>query len=244
MQIVQQVVRVCMNIFRYCFIAIVGLYILVLLYAVFGKDPVKWKELRPREYINSLTKNRTLQVIIILLTILGFISVVCSFAFSSTQMGAFFEKSNYSETYEATLYFHDKPIFCLVDMERETESDEGESYSSYLIKTIYLPYGHSIELDYEEYTPNRVNHYRLGEYSYDCQLVLNHPANEASFDLLNNTIVTNYGNCCANKQSDIFHFTDCPKVKSINKQNLIYFDDDTEAFVLGFEMCEDCKDRW
>lgn len=145
--------------------------------------------------------------------------------------------------YEATLFVDDKAVFCIADVKVLYSSKAG---STYWINELLLPYGKSYSPTHGGYDPNDSrNLLSLGSAQavYSCKIVLSHPATDASFALLDDIMISNYGPCCASKGSDFFHLSDCPHAKSIKPENLVYFSSDKEAWCLGFEMCNDCWNR-
>lgn len=209
------------------------------------KLPIPWSELKPSGFLDSLVKSPVAKVIVVFIVIVGVGNAIASKKFASHEIGAFYEEKEYSETYEATLYFEEKAIFCLAEMHHDTYEDEDrkKTYSYYWIDEIRLPYGHAIIID-EEYEPEKTNCYSVCGASlwndYDCDIVLIHPATSNSYDLLRSAVVTSYGPCCASRDSDKFHFLSCPSVANIREDNLVFFQSPEEADLLGFEGCDLC----
>lgn len=147
--------------------------------------------------------------------------------------------SKYTENYDAILYIDEKPVFCIVAIDKRT--DNGRS--NYWITEISLPYGHSEFVD-AEYDPdqNYVN-ICLGDWGWDCNLTLGEPATSLSYTMLKNEVVSNYGELCGSRESDTYHLLDCQYAKNIKPQNLIYFENQQEAEVLGYSFCSICVEN-
>ena len=209
------------------------------------KLPIPWNELKPSGFFDSLVHSGVAGAVIVFILVVGIANFIASKKFASHEIGAFYEEKEYSETYEATLYYEGKAVFCLAQMHRETERDDdrNRSYSYYWIDEIHLPYGRTVSID-EEYEPEKTNCYSICGASvwneYDCDLVLIHPATNNSYDLLGSAVVTSYGPCCASRESKIFHWLSCPSVTNIREDNLVFFQNPEEADLLGFEGCNLC----
>ena len=192
---------------------------------VFQKVPIKWGEYHPRTWFETKTG-----VVLVLVVIGGIANLTAGSIFRSTEIGAFYEKTSYDETYEAILVIEENPIFCLAEMSR--------SDGDYTIWEVHLPYGKSCYTDCE-YDPGEPTE-QIDINDYYCSIELVRPATDQSYTMLENTFISNYGEFCASKSSDVFHFLDCPAAKRINPSNLVYFRDEREARVLGFEVCGVC----
>lgn len=146
--------------------------------------------------------------------------------------------------YEASLTIDSKTVFCIADVEVPLSEEDGRFY---LLNTLYLPYQkvyHDLCADYDPHVSDNTIILSCSQAEYECKIALSNPATDTSFALLDDIMVSNYGPCCASKDSDFFHLSDCPHVKSIQPENLLYFSSEKEAWCLGFEMCDDCWNRW
>lgn len=220
------------------FFAFVALYYcLFLIYSLgrrlFAGARIDWDEVLP--WRRNKTDKPTHPLLIIVLAA-GVINCILSACLSSTEIGSFYEKSEYEETYEATLFIDEKPVFCLAEVYK--------SDGRYVVVNVLLPYGNHEYTD-NEYDPEEGSaRLSLGDSDWDCTVVLNDPATDASYDMLNNVVVSNYGEFCGSKLSDMYHLLDCPHAKRINRENHIYFETREEAEILGFIFCSDCSDRY
>lgn len=195
------------------------------------KEPIPWKDFNPFYGCQS-----SLDFIILLAIIAGFFNIFLSSFCASTKIGSFYEKSSYKERYEAYVYADDKPIFCIA-----TVYKDGATYS---ISEISMPYGHSLYVD-ERYDPDdKSSTIFIGDNGWHCKITLKEPASSSSYTTLKNEVVSNYGEFCGSKYSDIYHFNKCGYVKNIKSKNLVYFDTEKEAEILGYQMCSVCRDLY
>lgn len=167
----------------------------------------------------------------------GAVNLVLQAALENTQIGAFYEEEYYSETYTATLLIDETPIFCIVEMSRTGKTD-------YFISKIYLPYGKTQYLEAEYDTTDSRNEIALGYWGDLYSIVLDYPVTELSFARLSHETVSNYGAFFSSKNSDMFHFDGCTIEGPIPQEDFIYFRTDKEAYAFGYEMCNDCRDRY
>lgn len=190
--------------------------------------------------------------VLILVMATGLTNEIASRVFASNEIGAFYERSNYDESYEAYIYpdeNSDASILCIVDLYKGTDADvypyrdsQRIRYNTrYTIYAVNLPYGKVNYVD-ELYDPKDSAHYiGLGEWSRDCRIELIGIATESSYQRLENFVITNYGPYCASQNSDIFHDADCRHVTSITDKNLVYFHSPEEAEVCGYTRCSVCN---
>ena len=233
MQIIKWVLTFCSAAFAW----ILGCYCLIFIYAVgcrlFKGQHINWDTVLPWR---KLKNDKPIHPFLVIVLTAGVVNCVLSMCLSSTEIGAFYEKSEYRETYEATLFIEEKPIFCLAEVQKY----EGR----YLIQNVLLPYGNHEYTD-NEYDPEEGSaRLSLGDSGWDCTIVLNDPATDMSYDMLNNVVVSNHGEFCGSKSSDIYHLLDCPHAKRINRENYTYFETRKEAEALGFVFCSDCNERY
>lgn len=195
------------------------------------KEPIPWKEFNPFYGCQS-----SLDLIILIAIIAGFFNIFLSSFFASTKIGSFYEKSSYTEHYESYVYADDKPIFCIA-----TVYKDGATYS---ISEISMPYGKSQYVD-DIYDPDDKNSIiYLGDNGWRCKITLKEPASSTSYTALKNEVVSSYGEFCGSKYSDIYHFDKCGYVKNIKSKNLVYFETEKEAEILGYQMCSVCRDLY
>lgn len=185
-------------------------------------------------------KNDVVYMLAGLVLVAGFVNEIARINFTSNEIGAFYERKNYSESYEALIYPHDElseNIPCIVDLDKN--SDEGRS--TYTIYAVNFPFGKTSYVD-RVYDPNSQEHYiGLGFFSIPCRIELVDIADENSRQQLKNCNIANYGQYCADKSSTLFHRTDCWRVTSIDTKSLVYFHSPREADVIGFMGCKDCE---
>lgn len=196
------------------------------------------------EYLFGKEPQIVSSIVYSLIFVVGIANIVAEHCFSSTVLGSFYEKSDFHEYYEAVLTIsEDTSFFCIVELEKETDPDP-EWGVSYRIMSIQLPYG-KMSYPKQEYDPdsNR-NTVSVGPDGWRCDIVIRNPATEDSYTLLENAIVSNYGEFCGSKYSDIFHLLDCPHAQKISRENLVYFQSEKIASILGYTMCASCQDRY
>lgn len=169
------------------------------------------------------------------LEILGLVYAILCFQCSEPKIGAFFEKDEYVQDYEATLQTESSKIFCIATVERT----DGKYY----ITQIQFPYGHTRECFWDEYSEikNRAEVYIETSDIQLYEISLGDMATATSYAYLETYIVSNSGKYCASRNSNKYHLETCPQVKNINSSNLIYFKSRQDAEVLGFYACDTCK---
>lgn len=222
----------------FCCSMIAVLYVAILLFS-FAKDfflflrdkkTILWSEYIP--------KDRT-SIILTILALIGVGYMIASELLANTVIGSFWEKGNYTQNYEAVLYVGDKSVFCIAQVEKNSD----EIGVSYTITELFLPYGRVAYPDEEYDLESKRNTISLGEWGHSCEIVLRSPASETSYNLLDSEIVAKSGEICASKLEDLYHSVKCRYAKNIKERNLVYFETTTEAEVFGFSVCDDCN-RW
>lgn len=238
---IKLILRICTAVFLFLFFCY-AYFLFANLIALIRGSQTDWETVNFISHYKKSRKDGSTMIDVVVLTFLvGAINIVCSTVFSSTQIGAFYEKSSYSECYEATLYVDNKPIFCLVDMSKEQEESNSGMRDFYYLSKIYLPYGKSQFIDDGGYDPTSdTNFFYLGEESILCNVVLHSPASNDSYEKLLYEVIASYGEFCGSRKSDIFHFVFCNYVDSISPENLVFFESEAEAHVLGYTMCDFC----
>lgn len=206
------------------------------------KELMELKNLLP-DVRDMDAKGVAIYAAVLIVTVAGIGNMILSRAMASTQIGAFYEKSEYEETYEATIYLNDKPVFCLVDMRRSVdEYDDGErtrKYANYWIDYIYLPYGKEGYVE-EEYSPQSRRSIYLPTSWESVDIVLNRPADEESHKKLEAEVVSAYGPICGSRSGDTYHHNNCTSAKNIKMENKVFFENEEEACLLGYEACQMC----
>lgn len=192
---------------------------------IFQKVPIKWREYHPRTWFEKKTG-----ILLVLVVIIGIANLTAQRIFQSNEIGAFYERSSYDETYEAILTIDKNPVFCLAEI---SHSDD-----EYIIWEVHLPYGKSCYTECEYDPSESIEQIDINDYY--CFIELIRPATEQSYAMLENTFISNYGEVCASKVSDTFHYLECPAAKRINPSNLVYFQDEREARIFGFSPCGQC----
>lgn len=179
-------------------------------------------------------KSRSLKAVLIILFIVGVANAVLSLFFTKYEIGAFYEPDEYSADYEATVSVNSCTVPCVATIQR---------YSGrYYISNIQLPYGRKQFVDDADYDVQ--SNYARVELGYDlqweCSLSLSRPAASESYSRLANYSRPSGSKFCASINSDMYHSKDCYYVQNIARDNLIYFDSNLEAEILGFEACSVC----
>lgn len=197
-----------------------------------------WSEMNPIGPILELWRRGQKATCIILsfILVIGFCGVIAETFFSTTEIGSFLEKSSFEENYEATIYAGEKPIFCIVNVWKEHDKYGDSYYISY----INLPYGKSDDIDQEYYPERDDNTIDIGDNDVECKIVIRNVATEYSYELLKNEVVTAYGKYCGSKDGEKFHSLSCVSAKNIKDENMIFFESETEAYLFGYDPCENC----
>lgn len=232
LSILKWLLNICSLLF--CLYAIFSIFsvIVAVFKSIMQRNITPLKELVPRDW----PRKEASLLFWGLVLLAGAVNFVLSYACASTEIGAFYEKGTYEESYEAYLRIDETLVFCIVDIEKY----EG----TYHIWSVHLPYGRTIYPD-EEYNPESTNTYFWGNWKreHDCTLELQSIATDASYEYLKNVVPLSRGECCASRESDIYHFVGCQYVKEIKPKNLIYFESVAMADIFDFELCDVCDER-
>lgn len=173
----------------------------------------------------------------VLFAAVGILNLIASHIFAVDQIGAFYEKAEYTRNYEITLEVKDQPIFAIATIQRKDEI--------YEIKRIDLPYRRTAEIGSgQDYDPKDDLGISVGNEGTYCTIQLGKPADENSHKKLLEYELPETGEFCASKNSDVFHFQRCRYVQNIDKTNMIYFQNECEADVFGYTMCSVCRDLY
>ena len=220
-------------------------FILSFISSIIKKKPFSWCKWNP--YYGIKKEHRLRTVIFSVLFLIGIAVPFISEKFANTKMGDFWEKRNYEEAYEATLYVDDVPMFCIATVWCNTDAVENNRgqlvhESRYTIVELFLPYGKSTYTDDEYYPDQKISLITVNGWS--CKIKLKDIATEDSYQLLKAEVPTSYGEFCSSKSSDTYHLFDCKYVKRIESENLIYFKNQEMAEVLGYSMCEVCQKHY
>lgn len=234
--------RSIMDVFEVIFALILFFYVIFVVDFLYRKILKKgnkvWSELNPISQICGIWKSGHKKICVILsaIIIVGSFGLVADKFFSTTEIGSFFEKSSFEENYEAVFYIDEKPIFCIAEIWKE----HYENGTSYRISYINLPYGKSKDVDEEYYPDIDENIIYLGDNSQRCKIVIGHVATERSYEMLENEVITAYGDFCGSKDGNKYHLTSCPSAKRIKDKNMIFFESEIEADIFRYEPCETC----
>lgn len=206
------------------------------------KTDEKWATLNPKTLFIEQSKRGNLKGVVIFSVIItsGLLSLVCGKVFATTEMGAFFEVDyEYTEQYEAYVYIKDKPIYCIATVEKII--DREAKSKDYYITRIELPYNKTEYDLWEEYNPkSEKNQVWLGADAERCKIIIRNVATDKSFEVLENTVVTAYGDYCASRAGKTFHWHWCPSAANISDKNKVFFESETEAIALRFSACQLC----
>lgn len=222
----------------------------LILFVIYAKDIVTKKE--------ELSKKRLLfySFVVIALTVfstIGFADGIFRHFLEKKEAGAFYEAEYYETDYEALLSFNERSMFCIVHLRRETDIYKSYYNIQYtILDPLLLPYGIKRNTDsnaefHPEYSGD-VSSFSIGFHNYfdDVygKITLIRPATSISYEKLKKEIVSLSGKFCGSKESDIYHYIQCPYAKQIHKSNLIYFQNEQEACVFGYDMCDFCRDHY
>ena len=181
-------------------------------------------------------------VIALTLSVVGIGDTICRYSFASEEIGAFYEKSEYTTDYEALLYIGDKetnddPIFCIATVSKRGKDD-------YEIVEVQMPLNYR-EYDDAAYDPeSNIATVCLGENDIECDLSLKAPATRESRILLKNETISSNGIFCGSRNSKVYHYECCKNAQNIKHDNLVRFDSPKEAFVCGYRLCEYCEETY
>lgn len=172
--------------------------------------------------------------------------------FSTRELGAFLEqRGEFEEEYEAYIYIEGKPVFCIAEINKwidQYESGAGRSENdvSYVITSLKLPYGREVQnIEDEYYLSKENNQVYLGtEFWESYKIEIGSVATERSYKVLDNTVISSYGEFCASKKGDKYHYLSCPAAANISNQNMVFFENGLEADVLQYEFCDLCAENW
>ena len=191
-------------------------------------------------------------VIFIAILLIGIGNEIGRYVFASNQIGAFYERSEYTENYEGFVYLeedtHQIPIVATVhhsisSSEFPDGDDTQTAYASeYNIYHIWLPYGIDQDTEGTYNGDTGKGNVILGE--QDCGIQLTEIATNESFEQLNHVALSANGDIIASRNSDIYHLEDCRYAQNIARNNLIRFNSIGEAEIFGFSPCEKCKKRF
>lgn len=192
---------------------------------------------RPFVLLAEIARTPFWYVICLLVLVSGLTNIILRFAAAKPEIGAFYEKKNYTQAHEAcisSINGKDSNLYCIMDISRWT--DHGNSY--YTLKAIHLPH-------------NRV--YHLGEdidpFDSDCTISINDvdctfqiygAIDENSENLLQSYVVSSNGNYCVEKNHDIVHSIDCYLLLDVKSNSLRHFNILEEAFLFGYFECPEC----
>ena len=233
---------------------ILGVYIFSLAFVVlkeiwkFSKSKIKKtppsKNARKLKLRDLLPSSQIARFIFVFVLLIGGVNQIAITWFSSTEIGAFYEKSEYTENFEAMIYPSEHPeeaFFCIAKVFKTRTRTEEDIYDYYQIEKLFLPLDRTSKYIDEAYNPtDDKNMINLGKEGIRCVIKLGKVADEFSYAKLENELFSNDGNVCASKKSNIYHYSDCRQVANIQKENLIYFRNTYEPQILGFEMCSEC----
>lgn len=175
-------------------------------------------------------------VIIPVFLIAGAANIVLFKSCATNQIGAFYEKPEYIQDYDATLDMNGHSIFCIATIEHMS--------GNYWITKIELPYNHVAYTGEEYYPWDDTPSICIGEEGWYCDITLGNPSNGDSYEKLLVEDLPDSGEFCASKKSGIFHYPQCECASNIENFNLIYFQNECEADVFGYTMCPICRDLY
>lgn len=214
------------------FLSLVIIGILYSLYRLaFYGEKIDWSQFK------IPIKSRSLKTVVIVLLAIGIANSLLSIFLEKREIGAFYEPDEYSVEYEATVSADSCTVPCIATVSKYD--------GVYHICDIRLPYGREQYMDDIKYDA-RANyaHVNMGyDLQWECALSLSCPATSISYSRLSSYSQSSNSGFCASIDSDVYHLRDCRYVQRIARDNLIYFDSDLEAEILGFEICSVCRDR-
>ena len=188
------------------------------------------------------------------LSVVGLADGILTHFLQNETVGAFYERWNYDTDYEALLSFEGRSMFCIVHVRRETERYNSYYFPDYeILDPLLLPYGIKRDTDNDaEFDPEykgdvssfSISFHNLFDDVYGCEITLIRPATSISYEKLKKAVVSLSGEFCGSKKSDKYHYVQCPYAKEIQEDNRIYFQDEEEACVFGYDMCDYCRNHY
>lgn len=127
-----------------------------------------------------------------------------------------------------------------------------KSGNSYKISELHFPFGHSRYFDditlYDWDNAKNGGRVRTDENSYDVMITLGKEVSDSSFQSLDLLYERKYGEAYASKKSDVYHIhfsgIDCPGGQQIMQENCANFYDCRDAEIMGFRVCDWCREHW
>lgn len=190
-------------------------------------------------------RNTKYVVALIAILVIGAGNEAARHIFASNQIGAFYERSEYTENYEGFIYSDSNsyqiPIIASIHHSTSSEDTPEETVhlsDDYFIHHLWLPY--HIQQDTEGTYNGDAGKGLVFLTDQTCAIELTKIATEDSFKHLNETAISANGDIVASKYGDTYHFDDCRYVKNISRNNLIRFHNTQEAEIFGFSPCTIC----
>lgn len=197
------------------------------------KQPIPWREFNPFAGMHSLSG-----AVIPAILVIGLLNLIGAEFFAKEEIGAFYEKSSYQVDYDALLEVDGRTeMFCIATIKRE------EGYP-YCVVKLALPYGKTQcpEVYFEE--DDSTISINLGNEGWSCKLTLGGLSTKSSYTILKSYVISNYGEFCASKRAGVYHTQECGNIKKIKSENLVYFQNQRDAEVLGYTFCKSCRQRY
>ena len=235
--------RLVLNLSSALFVLAAAYFVLSLLFNIFRVVVLRRTDISLKEHFTGLRIEKHSDIILYVILIVGLGNIVADHLLGSNQIGAYYENANYTEQYEAEIRVGKKEnpaIFCIVTLEHITDEFDGDYYENYFISHIQLPHGRSCFADIEYYPEQDYSSCYLGDYGTKCYIKAIEIADDNSFEILNNAVVSANGEFVASINSDTYHLEDCRHAQKIKRNNIIRFNTPAEADVLGYMSCGDC----
>lgn len=197
------------------------------------KQPIPWREFNPFAGMHSLS-GAVLPVILMI----GLLNLIGAEFFAKEEIGAFYEKPSYQVDYDALLEVNGgAEMFCIATIKHE------EGYPYRVVK-LAMPYGKTQcpEAYFDE--DDSTLSITLGNEGWSCKLTLGNLSTKSSYSILKSYVVSNYGEFCASKRAGVYHTQGCGNIKKIKSENLVHFQKQRDAEVLGYTFCKSCRQKY
>lgn len=151
--------------------------------------------------------------------------------------------------YDALLYTHSGDLTYIESYVPCVATIVKTSSGGYSLEYLKLPYGKSLNANavikgetLEFGVMYEIDYSSTNDALESAEIIVLSPATEMSWDYAQ-YYSAQYRHFLASKESDTFHFPDCKYVDQIKVSNLIYFSNEIEAELFGYEICSYCYEH-
>lgn len=233
--------RFCLNLCSFASLIVVVTLVSILWKAV--RSGKKFRETIEGEwtaFAEGFSKKRYL-VLLLFVAAVGAVHLILDTFFCQPVIGAFYEKREYTQQYEAWIENSEVSMFCVVHI---TRSD-----GTYYIAGIDLPYGVHKDVFDREFSWEK-DEFKTSfsldtspSFEYDVIVNVSKIADSFSYKKMDDQSFDS-GFFVSSKNSNILHTETCRYVRRIKDDNKMYFRSVQEAFLMGHdEPCSVCEDK-